>query len=424
MLKKLASSNFFKAGIFTSIYTFTKLVVNFLAGKIIALKFSLGGIALFGQFQSVMLLVQNLSNAAIHNGIITRLSAEKEHPEATRRIIASAWKIGIIASSIVAVLLFVFKNTINEHFFQSQISSWLIVIVGFCSFFISFNIFVQSVLNAYAEFKLISIFNSVQSILSLLLLIAGSYWFGFDGALAAFVLFYIPSAIFGYKILKKNYPYSLQLNLLFADAETNKKLLSYSLMTVSTVLIFSLTQIGIRDLLLNKVGDDGAGFWEALNRISNFYILFISMLFNSYYLPAFSAIAKFEDGKSLIFNTFKQLIPLSVVAFIGLFILKSFIIRLVLSDEFLPAAEFMIWQNLGDLLKISIWIFTNYLVAHKKTSLFIGFDLLYNLLYLGLTYYFISELGTLSAFKAYVYSSFVGLAFLLILFYQKFKKAA
>src|SRR5690606_38719604 len=69
-----------------------------------------------------------------------------------------------------------------------------------------------------------------------------------------------------------------------------KKMGSYSLMALFTAVALPIVSVAIRNYIIKTQGLHEAGLWEAMNRISGYYLMFVSTLLTLYLLPKFAEI--------------------------------------------------------------------------------------------------------------------------------------
>ncbi|HNQ27476.1 MAG TPA: O-antigen translocase, partial [Aquaticitalea sp.] len=104
--------------------------------------------------------------------------------------------------------------------------------------------------------------------------------------------------------------------------------------------------------IIEVVGMKEAGYWEAMNRISDYCLMFIMSLMNLYFLPRFSEIENKREFRKEVFNFYKSILPYFAAGLLLVYLLRSLIVRLVFSEAFAPATELFMWQLLGDFVKV------------------------------------------------------------------------
>ena len=161
-----------------------------------------------------------------------------------------------------------------------------------------------------------------------------------------------------------------------------------------------------------------AGFWEAIRRISNYYLMFVNSLLALYILPRFSEITNAIDFRKEIVHFYKTVLPIFGTALLFIYFLRSYIVAILFTEEFQPVEDLFMWQLLGDFLRVIASVIAYQLIAKKMVSYYIGIEL-FSLITLYLaSIYFIDIYGA----KGAVIAHFVNFALHLIVIATVFKK--
>ncbi len=401
---------FIGVAFFTALQSGVKLIVNFIIGKMASIYLGPVGLGLLGQFQNLANLFQNFSNGAIHNGVIKHV-AEEKNIEEQKKITQTAFSISISIGLLFFIAVLLFGSAINASFVKLDNYFYPFLFLGLSCLFFSLNTLITSLFNALKDYKTLSYFNISQSIITLLLFVPLILLGKLNGALIAVVAFTIISFLIGFFLLRKK---NIQLATSFywgIDKGIVKKLAAFSLMTLVTVFNSSMTQLSVRTFIINNISKIDAGFWEGLNRISNFYIFFLALIFSSYILPKYAEEKKSLGLKNQIISNIIRVLPLSIGILGLVFLLKDVVVQVVFTKEFLPLKEYMPYHLIGDFFKISAWIFSNFLVAQKKVVSFIISDIVFNLSFVLMVYFFGQNLNDITFY--YMLSGILYLVFLL-----------
>ena len=89
-----------------------------------------------------------------------------------------------------------------------------------------------------------------------------------------------------------------------------------------------------------------------MNRISKYYLMFVSSLLTLYILPRLSEIDNAKEFRSEVFNFYKTIIPIFALGLLVIYFLRNYIITIVFSNEFKPVEDLFLWQLLGDFVKV------------------------------------------------------------------------
>ena len=157
-------------------------------------------------------------------------------------------------------------------------------------------------------------------------------------------------------------------------------------------------------------------FWEAITRISTYYLLFVNTLLTVYYYPKL-VIAKTRNETKLVFWSFyKQVLPLFVLGLTLIYIFRVFAIETLLTKEFEPVSDLFFWQLVGDFLKVASWILGLQFFAKKMTKAFILTEILSLVILYFSSFYFVSIFKTEGVVIAHAFTYFMYLLVLGIYF--------
>jgi PST family polysaccharide transporter len=139
----------------------------------------------------------------------------------------------------------------------------------------------------------------------------------------------------------------------------------YLVMAMYSTVLISITYLLIRHRIINTINIESAGLWEAMNKISTFYMLFFSSLFTLYLLPKLSQNNSMKGYKNIMIDYFKFILPLIVILFSIVFMFRTLIIKFFLTDDFLEIKDFFYLQLIGDFIKIIAFSFAYQFHAKK-----------------------------------------------------------
>jgi PST family polysaccharide transporter len=400
--------HFWGATLFTGLQSGVKLIVNYALGKMAAIYLGPAGLGALGQFQSLVLLVQNFSNGAIQNGVIKYLASAKNE-EAQRLLLRTAFTISLVLGLFSGLLAYFLSPLLNDCFLNFESYRLLFALLGASSVFFSLNVLIASLFNAVKDYRSLSFFNMIQSFCSLILFIPLTKLFGLAGALSSVAVFQVLSFVVSWFVFRSGYRRLFGMLQFGWSNATARRLGEYSLMTIFTVSTFSISQLLIRSHLIATGSKTVAGLWEGLNRISNFYLYFIAFLITSHLLPRYAEGGNRSALVQQLKTNLMRMIPLMAVIILLVYFLRNLIIHFVFSEAFLPLSDVMSWHLVGDFLKIIGWIFSNFLVARKYTRSFLITDFIYQASFVAAVYLLCSDLKDVTVAYAICSAFYVAL---------------
>ncbi|QDO92549.1 O-antigen translocase [Formosa sediminum] len=344
----------------------TKIVTGFLTSKAIAIFIGAEGLALIGNLRNLVSSLQSFAVLGMYNGLVKYIAEFKNNTVELTKTLSTAFYIGFISTIIVSFLCYYNAEYINILIFPTYNDyAYVIRVMAIALPFYSMNMFAFSIMNGFSKYKMLLIINIIGQILGASITLILIYQNKIDGALISIVV--SESIIFLITLVGVVNQRSL-IPLIKASQVnfTNiKNLSSYSIMALFSAIILPLVAISIRTYIIDNIGYKEAGFWEAMVRISKYYLMFVSSLMSLYILPRFSEIDNNKEFREEVFGFYKTIIPVFGLGLLVIFLLKRFIIAIVFTDEFKPVEDLFLWQLLGDFVKVLSVVISYQFLAKK-----------------------------------------------------------
>ncbi|HEY5464529.1 MAG TPA: O-antigen translocase [Hanamia sp.] len=388
--------NLIKTSFYTSISTAITFISGFIVVKVVAVKIGPKGIAFVGQFQNTTAILSMLATAAITTGVIKYLAEHKSDPVKSRQIINTAFLIVFFSSLIISLFVVCSSGYLSEAAFKTK-DFWIVYFLfGLFTMAISFNVIFSAILNGLQEIRKFTIINICSSLVGVTITVVFAYTLGLEGVLVAstataIIIFFINIYVFG-KLGIKWRP-----NFKSWDKKVVKMLSAFSLMAVVTGFVAPTMQILVRDRIILQFSVADAGYWQAVTKISDYYLGFITSVLGVYYMPKLSEIQSKIELRNEIMKGYKTILPIvAIIAFL-LWLLKGFIIHVLFTPEFLPMKPLFTFQLLGDFFKIGSWLLGYLMVAKAMTKAYIISEIIFAASYVILSYYFMNHYGIIGA---------------------------
>ena len=388
--------NLIKTSFYTSISTAITFISGFIVVKVVAVKIGPKGIAFVGQFQNTTAILTMLATAAITTGVIKYLAEHKSDPVKSRQIINTAFLIVFFSSLIISLFVMCSSGYLSEAAFKTK-DFWIVYFLfGLFTVAISFNVIFSAILNGLQEIRKFTIINICSSLVGVTITVIFAYTLGLEGVLVAstataIIIFFINIYVFG-KLGIKWRP-----NFKSWDKKVVKMLSAFSLMAVVTGFVAPTMQILVRDRIILQFSVADAGYWQAVTKISDYYLGFITSVLAVYYMPKLSEIQSKIELRNEIMKGYKTILPIvAIIAFL-IWLLKGFIIHVLFTPEFLPMKPLFTFQLLGDFFKIGSWLLGYLMVAKAMTKAYIISEIIFAASYVILSYYFMNHYGIIGA---------------------------
>ena len=347
--RHILSNNIIKTGFFNSASVGVKIVASIVSSKVLAHFLGPSGMGLLGIFKEFFNMSANVGSMGFTKGIISYASALKNDKKVFTSFSNTVGLLGLIFSSIFGILIFALSKELSYYLFGSDTFVLVFKILAFAIPFSVLSIFLLALLTGLGYDRKVIKINILVYILNMFSLVILAYLYGVKGALIGISLVYIFQliSIFIFK------PNAFDWNILKAFKISKiytKKIFGYSVMTLISLILFPFISILIRETIINVLDQESAGYWEAMKRISENYLLFASSLVLLIVLPKLSE--KNALLKKVVWDFYKSVIPFFILFLIIIFSFKKFIVLLFFSDEFLPMLTLFKWYLLGDIFRV------------------------------------------------------------------------
>ncbi len=392
--------NLIKTSFYSSLSTAVSFVSGFIVTKVVAEKIGPKGIAYLGQFQNTTAILSMLGTSAIAMGVIKYLAEYKDDHFKKQQLINTAFAIVFFSSLIISLFVIAASGYLSLAAFKT-IDFWIVYFTfGILLMAISFNIIFLAILNGLKKIRIFTIINISTSIIGILFTVVLAYLFGIMGVLfssmsTALLIFSINIYFF------KKLGIIWKPNFRTFDRGIMKMLSGYSIMAIVVGFVSPAMQIMVRNKIINDLSVADAGYWQAITKISDYYLGFITTVLAVYYMPKLSEIKDSVELRSEILKGYKIILPVVGALAICIWLLKGVIIHLLFTPEFLPMKSLFTFQLIGDFLKIGSWLLTYIIIAKALSKTYIITELAFAITYVALSYFLIDNFGLIGSTYAF-----------------------
>ena len=385
----------------------TKIFAGFLTTKFIAVFINPEGMALIGNMRSFLTSIQSFGTVGLYNGLVRYINEFRYNAVNLSKTLSTAYYLGFLATGLICLLSYYNAEFINDFLFSEDYDyEYVIKIMAVALPFYSLNLFSFAIMNGFAKYRFLMIINIIGQIMGLAVTLLLIWQDKTDGALVAVVI--APSLMFLITLVGILNRKDLTDNISVANIDLGwvKKFQPFILMAIVSGIAFPLVIVMIRNYIINAEGLKEAGYWEAMNRISSYYLMFINSIMTLYFLPRFAEIDSQSEFRKELRSFYKGIIPILIVGSLLLYFLRPYIISLLLSEEFIPVEELFSWQLLGDFVKVLSVVIAYHFIAKKMFWHFIITETFLLIITYVTSVYFIDIYGVVGAnighFASYV----------------------
>ncbi len=418
-LKKIFSKfnkQFIKSIFAGGLTTSVKVITGFLLSKAIAILLGPSGMALTGQFYNFCKIIYSIATGGIGQGVAKYFSEKKNNPHEQKLLISTAFFIMSIFAFVEMILIIVFYEEISFYIFSDLKYGNIILILALTLNISAFTNLINYIINGSKDIKNFVRLNIINNIFNFLITIVLIFKFKLIGVLLAWPITICFKFIVNVIVAKQKDWYQLIKILKKPDKSNVIKLLKFSLMALISFTIIPVGQIIIRNNLINNFSLDYAGYWQAMIRISDYYLLPITASIAVYYLPRLSELKEIKDIRKEILSAMSFILPVILIFQLSVFFTRNYIIRILLDEKFQPMNILFQYQLIGDFFRISGLMIINLMIAKAKTKLYIFSEICFGSLHIILALVFIHFYGFIGTTYSHAVTYFLYLIFVLIVF--------
>lgn len=310
----------------------TRIVAGILTSKAIAFFIGVEGMALIGNLRNFLSAVHATSVLGLYQGLVKYIAQFKEDTVELSKTLSTAFYLGFVSTIATSFICYYNADFINYLLFPMNFRyAYIIRVLAIALPFYALNLFCFSIMNGFSKYKMLLVINIIGQFLGLSITLVLIYQSKIDGALIAAVI--TPSLLFLMTLVGILNRRSLVplIKLSNVDLPVLKRYVPFCIMALVTAVAVPLVFIVIRNHIIDVVGIQEAGYWEAMNRISDYYLMFIMSMMSLYFLPRFSEIDTKKEFRSEVFNFYKTIMPYFAGGLLLIYLLRSWIVPVVFS---------------------------------------------------------------------------------------------
>jgi PST family polysaccharide transporter len=419
-IKKIIQQPLFKITSLNSVHILLKLIFGFITSKALALFVGANGMAYVGNFRSFLNVLENFSLLGIQNAVVKYVSEFQNDRSKLKSVLATFGLLLLTSSIAISLFLILGADYLSKQIFNhSEIYSFIFYSIAVVFPLYIFSTYCISVVNGFQEYKNVIYIQIISSAIALIFSVFFIYYYSTIGALVS--LIFAPIFVFFVSLfyLKKHIRFRDVLSIEFFDFKVVKNLSEYVLMALVSGVIGSFVLLEIRTDIVAITGLQQAGIYEGLQRISSYYLLFVSSIMAIYFYPKLAETN--SNSKEIVLHYLKTIIPLFTIGLVIIYFLRKLIIQVLFSSEFETMESLFLWQLLGDLLKAISLIFGTILIAKKQTKVFIITEIISLFILYFSSNWMLHTVGINGIVMAHTFTYFMYLLVLFFIFFKKMK---
>lgn len=393
-----------------------KIIAGIIITKFIAIFIGPEGMALIGNLRNFLSTIQSIAIAGLYDGVVKLIDKCKNNFTELTSTLSTVFYFGFFSSILLAFLCYYNAEYINGLIFLNNNYTYVIETMALVLPFYALNMFVFSIMNGFSKYRILLVINIIGQILGLLVTLLLIKQENIDGALIAVVITPALSLLITIVGIAFRKSFMSSINITNIKFSVLKNLSPFMIMALVSSIALPIVYIIIRNYLIAEIGIKEAGYWTAVTRVSDYYLMFINSLMALYILPRFSEINTREEFRKEVFSFYKTVLPIFAVLLCIIYLSRSLLVNLLFTEEFRPVEDLFGYQILGDFIRVMSMVIAYQFLAKKMFAHFIIIEVfLFIIMYVS-SVYLIDIFGLKGAVMGHCLSYFMHFGIILLIF--------
>ena len=388
----------------------------FAINKLLAVFLPPAAFACVGQFLNLMNIGQATSSLALQNGWTALTAQNKNNQDKLLGIWRGGLRLTTFASlfTFVIALLFCFMAPLEmllpgvpTRLAQAAI---LFALPGILATnIITITAAVMNGLGENHKWALINIVTSVWQVLW----VAFFLYTGRLSVLSIIATQSIVAAIFAGRISSRA---GFSVNRIWKTAlDTRGPWLSYALMGLIPMVMTPMVLTMMRTMVAFHFGNDAAGIWQSVWKVSDFLFMVMSAILTVIILPRVSASMNRGEFFKMFNPLLLRIMGISLAMIAVLYFGRSILVQVLFSQAYMGAVDYLPLQLVGDFFRAGGFALALVLIARRETKIFLAVEVCSELLLAVGTFVGIKLVEFNGPMASYAFENFVYFVVLYIL---------
>ena len=364
-----------------------QILIGVIKSKFVAVLLGPTGMGIQGLYQSAIQLIQSFSSLGLSQSAVRDVSEANGSGDSKRIGLTVAvvkrlvWITGLLGLVATAVLSPVLSQTTFGNYDYTIPFIFLSVILLLDQLSAGQKV----VLQGMRKLKYLAKSTAIGSTVGLIVSIPLYYLFGVQGIVPTLILNSVTMLCLTWYFSKKVEVEKVEVTN-EQTFEKGKSMLKMGLaMSISGIMV-TLTSYLLRGFIRYEGGTEQVGLFTAGFMLTNSYVGMVFNAMGTDYYPRLSAVNQDNAKCTEVINQQGEIATLIIAPIlISCMILMPFIIKLIYSDEFLSANDYILWAVSGMMFKVFSWVIAFVFLAKAEAKLFIINEVITNIYSFGLS---------------------------------------
>ena len=370
--KKSSNSSYAKLFAGSGAVTLFNALRAFAINKLLAVFLPPAAFACVGQFLNLMTIGQATSSLALQNGWTALTAQNKDSSDKLLGIWRGGLRLTTFASlfTFIAAILFCFMAPL-ESFLPGipQRLAQAAVLFALPGIFATNIITISAaVMNGLGENRKWAPLNIVASIWQVLWVA----FFLYSGRLSVLSIIATQSIVAAFFAIRVAAQAGFSVKQIWKTAlDTRGPWLSYALMGLVPMALTPVVLTVMRMLVASNFGNDAAGIWQSVWKVSDFLFMAMSAILTVILLPRVSPKMNRGDFFGMFNPLLLRIMGVALAMIAVLYFGRGILVQVLFSSAYMGAVDYLPLQLVGDFFRAGGYAMALVLIARAETTKFI-----------------------------------------------------
>lgn len=414
-----SNSNYTKLFAGSGAVTLFNALRAFAINKLLAVFLPPAAFACVGQFLNFMSIGQAMSSLALQNGWTALTAQNKDNREKLLGVWHGGFRLTTFASlfTFVVALLFCFMAPLETLLPGVPVRLAQAAILFALPGILASNIITitAAVMNGLGENRKWATINMVTSVWQVLWVA----FFLYSGRLSVLSIIATQSIVAAFFAIQVASRAGFSVKQIWKTAlDTRGPWMSYALMGLVPMVLAPVVLTIMRTAVASSFGNDAAGIWQSVWKVSDFLFMAMSAVLTVIILPKVSLKMSRAEFFGMFHPLLVRIMGISLAMIAVLYFGRSILVQVLFSQAYMGAVDYLPLQLLGDFFRAGGFALALVLIARRETKMFLSVEIASEILLASGTFVGIRLVEFYGPMASYAFENFCYFVVLYILVWR------
>jgi O-antigen/teichoic acid export membrane protein len=379
------------------------IVISIVRMKVLAVLVGPAGLGLFGLYTSLQSTVGTFAGLGLETSGVRDIAANKDDLAVQSRVRTVLFTAGLVQGAIAMVLVWLFRAPLAQWLFgdaSRATETGLVGVAILLSLVLASQTAILRGLRRIGDLGRVTVLSALGGTIGGLIAV----WLEGEAGLIWFLLVQPLVAVLITAFISRKLPRAVTPRLTSTDAFAAwKSMASLGVVFMIGGLAGAATLLFARSLIARDLGIEAAGLFSASWGVAMTYVGFLLGAMAADFYPRLTEVINDRATSVRLMNDQAQLgLAIGGPVLLALVGIAPWFLAILYSSEFVPAAEMLQWQTVGNVLKLASWPMGFAYIAAARSRIFLATELAWNAAFLGLLWVLMPVIGVEAAGMAFM----------------------